>query len=216
MMRKARGRTITVFLATLTVVAGGCVKTAKNEERSQAVSAANAHRIGQPILRPDSTVVVVLRENMIAAIRDTQEIIWTKVLEGESIVTAPAVAQDSTTYLLTSAALRAYDVDGNERFKHTLPFGNEDNVRDRSMMLLASSDSSAIVSDGVKRVVKIDARGEQTWDFTLPEGDHLVAPVAIGPNGSAYLRTAAYLYVVGADGEVRWRQRLANILNGRE
>ena len=59
----------------------------------------------------------------------------------------------------------------------------------------------------VRRLTLAD--GKETWRYQLPADAELVDVPAVGPSGSLYLRSAAWLHVVSNQGELRWRMSIS-------
>ena len=167
-----------------------------------------AGRVRSPALTPGSTVVVAVAPDLVVTFADSQEIVWKIQLpREESLVAAPGVAANSTTYLLTNKNLRLIDAAGETRFVRAVPFDRRGSDPSR-WGLVVLPDSSVVVSDGRHRACRLDRLGAITWRYALPAGAGMVARPVAGPNGSVYLRTASSLHAVGGDGRLRWRVSL--------
>jgi hypothetical protein len=156
---------------------------------------------------PGALVVAVVALDQVVAYADSQALAWKLLLPpGESLVSEPRVAADSTTHLLTNQRVHAISPDGKQRRARPLPppfSTSQQGAMSWSLVLLP--DSSVVLSDGSKTIVRLTTSGEESWRYSLPEGAEMAVEPVAGPNGSVYLRTFAWIYCVGSDGKLRWR-----------
>ena len=152
---------------------------------------------------PGALVVAAVADDQVVAYADNQRLAWRVLLpRGEQLVYEPRVALDSITYLLTSRRLRAIQPDGRERLNRALPATR---ASPPHWSLAIHPDSTVTLSDGARTVVRLRSSGDDAWRFTLPAGATLVAEPVAGPNGSLYLRTAAWIFAVSGEGALRWQ-----------
>lgn len=201
---------------TLVVTWGACTREPPDTPQ---VSAKTSQRtlFTQPnqlvAVRPDSIVVMVISADTIASITDSQRLSWMRTFAAETIVAPPEPTPDSSVYLLTDKHLRALDPSGRVRFRVANPFlqDSEDTRGPLTLGLAALPDSGVAVSDGQTKTVKFNRKGQLHWRHGVPHDDNMAGHPVAGPNGSLYIHTASWLYVIGPDGRERWRVPLKTL-----
>lgn len=213
--RLAIGRRAGILLS-LVVAIGACTREPAQDRQptnrtSDKTTCAAPNRL--VAVRPDSIVVMVISEDTIAAVRDTQRLGWIRTLSGEKIVAPPEATPDSSVYVLTDKHLRALNPSGNVRFRVTNPFSRNGGATRGpwALTLTALPDSGVAVSDGEYKTVKFNRKGQLGWRHSLPHDGNMAGHPVAGPNGSLYIYTAAWLYVIGPDGRERWRVPLKTL-----
>lgn len=73
---------------------------------------------------------------------------------------------------------------------------------------LTTLPTSAVVIAGKKAVVCYSHDGEKLWDFVLPEGEEVVAPVTSAPNSASFIRSATSVFAISADGKLLWTAKV--------
>lgn len=123
-----------------------------------------------------------------------------EVKAGDEIVAAPAVAPDSSTFLLTRTSLVAISIRGEVLW--TAPVGE-------SVLpaVVALGDGSAVVTSGANALVNV-ANGSPGWRFELPDGDTITAPPRVAGNSNIYVQGASRLYVIDMSGIPVWDRGL--------
>lgn len=73
---------------------------------------------------------------------------------------------------------------------------------------LTTLPTSAVVMAGKKGVVCFSHDGEKLWEFGLPEGEEVVAPVTSAPNSVAFIRSAGSVFAISTSGEMLWSAKV--------
>jgi len=69
---------------------------------------------------------------------------------------------------------------------------------------LTTLPTSSVVIAGKKGVVCFSHDGEKLWDFNLPEGEELAAPVTAAPNSVSFIRSSRSVFAISAEGKLLW------------
>ena len=126
---------------------------------------------------------------------------------------SPEATADSSVFVLTDKHLRALNPSGTVRFRVPSPFsrGGRSPNKTWTLALIALPDSGVAVSDGEYKTVKFNRKGQLRWQHSVPHEDRMTGPPVAGPNGSIYIHTASWLYVIGPKGRERWRVPLETL-----
>lgn len=73
---------------------------------------------------------------------------------------------------------------------------------------LTTLPTSAVVMAGRKGVVCFSHDGEKLWEFSLPEGEEVVAPVTSAPNSVSFVRSAGSVFAISATGKPLWTAKV--------
>ena len=152
---------------------------------------------------PNSSVVVAEGRQVTAFTPEGKQAWVFDLPAGDRITAAPVAALNSTTYVRGAQALYAVAADGRPLWdaKHT-----DGSAAVRGIVPLG--DSTVAVTAGDNSLVGYTAEGQTRWTFTLPDGDGLKAPPAVGANSLVYLRGGKRLYAVDSQGNLSWQVEL--------
>lgn len=73
---------------------------------------------------------------------------------------------------------------------------------------LAVLPNNVAILSTKNRIVAIRGDGDVAWELVVPEGDAVIAPVAVGLNSVAYVRGTKAIHAAGADGKWLWSKPL--------
>lgn len=169
-------------------------------QRETAESATGTAMPANSLVALPSSVVVLARSNALEAYQADGNLLWKFVLpEGDQVMAAPVAALSSVAYVRGRDAIHAISPTGQLLWRAT-HLGGEDQIQG----IVALNDSTVAISEEDRHVVAFTAEGTRRWTYTLPEGERLVAPLAVSPNSLLLLRTATTLHAVDSGGNLAW------------
>jgi outer membrane protein assembly factor BamB len=128
--------------------------------------------------------------------------LWTRNIPACRGLLEVAIARDSTAYVRADRELAALEPGGAERWRVSLE-GEEPPRAIASPTTLA--DSRAVLAESPRSIAVYDSDGRVAWRFSVPTEEALVAPPQGLPTEGVTLLTGVASYVLGAEGELRWR-----------
>lgn len=149
---------------------------------------------------PTSGVVVTGKTGAVSFTHQGEESWRFEVRPGDEIVAAPAIAPDSSVFILTKLELVALSARGELLWATpsepaAIP------------VVLALGDGSAVVMSGDNALLSV-LGGETRWRFELPDGDTIASLPRIAGNSRIFVQGAARLYVVDPSGIPVWDRPL--------
>lgn len=145
---------------------------------------------------PTSGVVVAGKTGAVCYSHDGKEQWRFELPAGEQIVARPAVAPDSSTFLLTNHALVALSIRGEVIWTVSVEPADLASV-------LALGDGSAVVTQGTNTLVNYES-GRERWRFQLPDKDTITSLPRVASNSNIFVQGVARLYVVDPSGVPVW------------
>jgi outer membrane protein assembly factor BamB len=149
---------------------------------------------------PTSGVVVAGKAGAVCFSHTGEEMWRFEVDPGDEIVAGPAIAPDSSAFLLTRRSLVAISVGGDVLW--TVPSEPAD-----IPAVVALGDGSAVVTSGANALVSVHGGGLK-WRFELPDGDTIASLPRVSSDSRIFVQGAARLYVVDLTGIPVWDQPL--------
>jgi hypothetical protein len=116
---------------------------------------------------------------------------------GDEIVASPAIAPDSSVFVLTRLSLIAISARGDVLWSIPVEAAELPAV-------VALGDGSVVVTSGSDALVSFDGTGRRQWRFELPDGDTIAALPKASNNSQVFVQGAARLYVIDPSGVPLW------------
>jgi len=118
--------------------------------------------------------------------------------DGDSLITAPAVAANSALYLRGTERLYAFDSAGEILWSRPVgPPPSPPSVAEPVPL----ADSGVVLATSNGRVTAWSPAGEEMWTFELPAGGRLVGHPQVSPNGMIWLATGTDLMALSPAGK---------------
>lgn len=149
---------------------------------------------------PTSGVIVTGKTGAVCFSHDGSEEWVYSAPDGEEIVASPAVAPDSSTFILTNRSLVALSTRGDVLWSVAVEPGQPPCV-------IALGDGTASVTAGGNAIVNYEM-GQPRWRFELPDGDTITSMPRVAGNSRTFVQGVKRLYVVDASGIPVWDKPL--------
>jgi hypothetical protein len=193
-------------LAMVPSITAGCRDFEQSSEPPVAVCPELNPQPESLATRPDSTAVLVVSRDTLAAVQPSGQLAWVRRFPADDpMVVYPRIAANSMIYLLTRKNIHAIDSKGATLYQLPHPFEPGELRKPEKMMVEPMPDSTIVVSDGDRSLVSLDSAGSVRWRFTLPPRDSITSAPRAAANGSIYLRSRAWLYSLNHGGKQLWR-----------